>query len=149
MYDNLARVGPLTHGQEGTRAVVDAAPAELNALPLLGDVGDHAAAPNPGIVEQQVDSVGIVAIRHLVTEALDLHCVGHVGHMRRDPQALRQSRGLTEPVRLHHPRLRNVAYRDVTSFRNQLAHEFPSHSRAAAGNDSSPAREIFDGRNLS
>jgi hypothetical protein len=112
-------------------------------------VGDHTAtAPDAGVIEQQMDHVGIVAIRHLFSELLYLRCVGDVGHMPCEAQAMRQPSRFTERVRLRHPRRREVAHRDVAPFRNQLAHKFPPHSRAAAGNDSSPAREIFHGRNL-
>ena len=118
--DNVARIGPLKHGQEGTRAVVDAAPADIERpLPLLAGVGDHtAAAPDAGVVEQQMDPVGIVAIRHLISELLHLRCVGHVGYMRGEAQALRQSRHLTEPVRLCYPGRRDVAHRDIAPFRD-------------------------------
>ena len=118
--DDVARIGPLKHRQEGTRAVVDAAPADVERpLPLLAGVGDHAAAaPDAGVVEQQMHPVGVVAIRHLISEPLHLRCVGHVGYMRGEAQALRQSRRFTEPVRLRHPRRRDVAHRDVAPFRD-------------------------------
>ena len=82
-------------------------------------MGDHAAtAPDAGVVEQQMDPVGIVAIRHFISEPLHLRRVGHVGCMRGEAQALRQSRHLTEPVRLCYPGRRDVAHRNIVPFRD-------------------------------
>jgi hypothetical protein len=72
-----------------------------------------------------------------------LHRVGHVGDLPGDAQALRQSRGLAKTPRFRHRRRRDVAHRDIAGLRDQLADEFPSHSRAAAGDDRDPAREIL------
>jgi hypothetical protein len=67
------------------------------------------------IVEQQMDLVAVVAIRHLISEPLHPHSVGH---MRVEAQALWQSRRFTEPVRLRHTRRRDVAHRDIAPFRD-------------------------------
>jgi hypothetical protein len=46
-------------------------------------MGDYAAAAtDAGVVEQQMHPVGIVAIRHLITEPLHLRRVEQVGYMR-------------------------------------------------------------------
>jgi hypothetical protein len=51
--DDMAFLGLLQHRQKRTRAVVDAAPADVKgALPFLAAVRKHAAAAaDPGIVE--------------------------------------------------------------------------------------------------
>ncbi len=69
------------HRQEGASAVVDAEPADVEgALPFRALVRDHAAAAaDAGVVEQQVDLVGVVVARHLGGEALDVVLVGDVG----------------------------------------------------------------------
>jgi len=51
------------------------------------------------VVEQQVDLVGLVAVGNLVAKTLDLRPVGDIGDVRRDPQPLRQSRRLAQPLR--------------------------------------------------
>jgi hypothetical protein len=61
-----------------------------------------------------MDLVAVVAIRHLISEPLHPHSVGH---MRVEAQALWQSRRFTEPVRLRHTRRRDVAHRDIAPFR--------------------------------
>src|SRR5690606_9880685 len=60
--------------EEGAGAVVDAAPAHVEgALPLVGRVGDEAAAAGDArVVEQQVDVGGLVPGEGLVAEARHL-----------------------------------------------------------------------------
>ena len=143
--DDVVRVGLLHYRQEGAGAVVDAAPAHVERpLPLLAAVGDHAAAAaNSGVVEQQVDLVGVVAVCDLIAKSLYLRRVGHVGDMVGDAQALRQSRRFAETLRFRHRRRRDVAHRDVAGLRDQLADEFPPHPRAAAGDDRGPPSEFL------
>jgi hypothetical protein len=111
----VALVGPLQHRQEGARAVVDAAPADVEGpFPFFAAVRDHAAAAaDPGVVEEQMDLVGAVALCDFVPKPLHLRRVGHVGYMRGDAQSLRQSRRLAQPLRFGHSRRRDVAHRDV------------------------------------
>jgi hypothetical protein len=107
-------------------------------------VRDHAAAAaDPGIVEQQMDLVGVVAVGELIAKPLHLRLVGDIGDMRRDTQPLRQPRRLAEPPRFCHSRRRDIAHRDIASLGDELADELPPHARAAAGHHRDPAREIL------
>ena len=47
---------------------------------------------------QQVGLVGLVTVGNLVAKALDLRPVGDLDDVRRDAQALRQSRRLAQPA---------------------------------------------------
>jgi hypothetical protein len=101
----MALVGLLQHRQEGAGAGVDAAPAYVEGpLPFVAAVGDHAAAAaDTGVVEQQMDLVGVVAVCDLIAKSLYLRRVGHVGDVCGDAQVLRQSGGFAETLRLRHP----------------------------------------------
>ena len=70
-------------------AEVHATPADVERrLPLGAVVGDEAATTaDAGVVEQQVDVVGVVLGDHGVAERVQLCLVGDVGHERRDPGA--------------------------------------------------------------
>ena len=106
-------------------------------------IGDHAAAAaDAGVVEQQMDLVGVVAVGDLVAKPLDLRLVRHVGDVRRDAQPLRQSRRLAQPLRFRHARRRNVAHCDVAGLRHQLANQLAPHARAAAGDYGDPPSKI-------
>ena len=49
--------------------------------------------PMPGLLEQEMDLFGAVAVRDLIAEWLELRRVGHLGDMAGDAQALQQARG--------------------------------------------------------
>src|SRR5258708_1632198 len=127
------------------RGEVDAAPAYVEgALPLVPAVRDHAAtAADPGIVEQQMDTVGRVLVCGFVAKAHHVSFAGHVGEMRGDAQALRKPRSLALSSRLRHAVLRDIAHGDVTALGHQQAYQLAPHSRAATGDDSNPAGEFF------
>src|SRR4029077_1892127 len=76
--DDVALLGVLQHRQKRAGAVIDAAPADVErALPFVAAVGNHAAAAaDTGVVEQQVDLVGLVTVGNLVAKPLDLRPVG-------------------------------------------------------------------------
>src|SRR5271163_3635388 len=82
--DDVALLRLQHHRQEGAGAVVDAAPAHVEgSFPLLAAMGEHAAAAaDTGIIEEEMDLVGAVALGGLVAKSLDLRRVGHVGEMR-------------------------------------------------------------------
>ena len=143
--DDVALLRLQQHRQEGAGAVVDPAPAHVERpFPLLAAMGEHAAAAaDTGIVEEEMDLVGAVTLGDLVAKSLDLRLVGHIGEMRRDAQALRQPRRLAQPPRFRHPLFGDIAHRDIAGLRGQLADELAPHSRAAAGDDRDPAREIL------
>ena len=73
----------------------------------------------------QGDLVGLVTVGNLVAKPLDLRPVGDIGDVRRDAQPLRQSRRLAEPLRFHQSGRRDVAHRDIASFR----HSWRTNSR--------------------
>jgi hypothetical protein len=79
----------------------------------------------------------------LVAEMQHLIFIGHIGDMRRDPQALRQGFGLAQPPRLGHVGCRNVAHRDIAAFGDKLPRQFAAHAGAAAGDDRDSASKIF------
>jgi hypothetical protein len=107
-------------------------------------VGDHAAAAaDPGIVEQQMDLVSVVALGDVGAKPLDLRRVGDIGKVRRDAQALGQPRRRTEPLGFRHPLRRDIAHRYIAGLGDQLADELPPHPRTAAGHHRDPAREFF------
>ena len=145
--DDVTFLRLLQHRQEGAGAVVDPAPAHIERLfPLLTAMGEHAAAPtDTGIVEEEMELVGAVTIGDIVAKSLDLRRLGHIGEMRGDPQALRQPRRLAQPPGFRHPFFRDVAHRNIASVGGQLTDELSPHSRAAAGDDRDPAREILHG----
>src|SRR6516225_8236897 len=68
--DDVALLGLLQHRQKHAGAVIDAAPADVErALPFVAAVGNHAAAAaDTGVVEQQVDLVGLVPVGNLVAK---------------------------------------------------------------------------------
>src|SRR5438105_7015215 len=81
--DDVALLGLLQHRQKRAGAVVDAAPADVEgALPFLAAVRKHAAAAaDPGIVEQEMDLVGVVMPRDVVAEPRDLRLVRYIRDM--------------------------------------------------------------------
>jgi len=85
--DDVALLGVLQHRQKRAGAVIDAAPADVErALPFVAAIGNHAAAAaDTGVVEQQVDLVGLVTVGNPVAKPLDLRPVGDIGDVRRDP----------------------------------------------------------------
>ena len=133
--DDVRLVGLLQHRQEGARAQIDAAPADVEGpLPRFAAVGEHAAAAtDAGVVEQQMDPIGRLLLGHLVAKPLHLAFVRHVGDVDGDAQALRQSCGLAKPFGLGHRLREEIAHGDVTAFRGQLSHQLPAHAGAAAG----------------
>src|SRR6516225_9803583 len=142
--DDVALLGVLQHRQQRAGAVIDATPADVErALPFVAAVGNHAAAAaDTGVVEQQVDLVGLVTVGNLVAKALDLRPVGDIDDVRRDPQPLRQSRRLAQSLRFRQAGRRDVAHRDIAGFRHQLADQLAAHSAAAAGDYCGPPREF-------
>ena len=97
-------VGLLQHRQKGAGVVVDAAPADVEGpFPFLAAVGDHAAAAaDAGVVEQQMDLVGVLLVGDLVAKPLHLGLVGDIGDVRGDAQALRQPRCFAQPFGFRH-----------------------------------------------
>src|SRR6202043_3988947 len=122
----------------------DAAPADVeHALPFVAAVGNHAAAAaDTGVVEQQMDLVGLVTVGNLVAKPLDLRPVGDIDDVCRDAQSLRQSRRLTQPLRFRQAARRDVAHRDIAGFRGQLADELAAHAAATAGDYGGPPGEF-------
>ena len=68
--DDVALLGDLQHWQKRAGAVIDTAPANVErALPFVAAIGNHAAAAaDTGVVEEQVDFVGLVAVGTLVAK---------------------------------------------------------------------------------
>src|SRR5262249_57837827 len=96
--DNVAFLGVLQHRQKRAGAVIDAAPAGVErALPCGAAIGNHAAAAaDTGVVEQQVDLVGLSAVSNLVAKPLDLRPVGAIADVRPDPPPFLQSSRLAQ-----------------------------------------------------
>src|SRR6516165_7794001 len=142
--DDVALLGVLQHRQKRAGAVIDAAPADVErALPFVAAVGHHAAAAaDTGVVEQQVDLVGLVTVGNLVAKPLDLCPVGDIDDVRRDAQPLRQSRRLAKPLRFRQAGRRNVAHRDIAGFRDQLADQLAAHAATPAGDYRRPPSEF-------
>ncbi len=90
-----------------------------------------------------MDLVGLVLLRGLVAEALDLRVVGDIGDMRRDPQSLRQAFLPAQPLGFGQSRGRDIAGGDAEAFGHELAHQLASHARTAAGDDGDPACEVL------
>jgi hypothetical protein len=142
--DDVALLSVLQHRQKRAGAVIDAAPANVErALPFVAAIGNHAAAAaDTGVIEQQVDLVGLVVVGNLVAKPLDLRPVGDIGDVRRDPQPLRQSRRLAQSLRFCQAGRRDVAHCDIAGFRHQLADQLAAHSAATAGDYRGPPCEF-------
>ena len=125
--------------------MVVATPADVEGpLPLVLLVDDQAAAAaDAGVVEQEVDAVGILVPGDGIAEATNLDGIGDVGDVRGDALALAKPIGHTEPLCLLHRRGRDVAERDVAALRDQQPRQLATHSRAAAGDDRDPACKIL------
>src|SRR5690349_13863027 len=134
----------LQHRQKRAGGIIDAAPADVErALPFVAAIGNHAAAAaDTRVVEQQVDLLGLVTVGNLVAKPLDLRPVGDISDVRRDPQPLRQSRRLAQPLRFGQAGRRDVAHCDIAGFRHQLADQLAAHAAAAAGDYRGPPREF-------
>ena len=143
--DDMAAIGLEHHRQEGPCAVVDTEPADVEGpLPFAALVQEHAAAAaDAGIVEQQVDLVGVLVARDLGRKALDVVLVGDIAEMGGDAEALRQGIDLAQALGFCHRRGRDVADRDVAAFGHQLAGELAAHARAAARDHGNPAGQIL------
>ena len=116
-------VGGQQHRQEGARGVVDPAPADVEGLlPLAPVAGDEtAAAADAGVVEQQVDPVGVHVPGDLALEAVHLDLVGDVGDVGGDARPLGAPSASAQAHRLDHVLLRHVAHGHVAAFGDQLA----------------------------
>ncbi len=75
--DDVTLVRLLEHGQEGAGVEINPSPADIeDAFPFIAGVGDDtAAAADSGIVEQQVDLVGLLLRHDRVPETQDLRLV--------------------------------------------------------------------------
>jgi hypothetical protein len=102
--DDMARVSLQQHRHEDARSEIDPAPADSKSpLPLLAGAGEQAAAAaDAGVVEQQMDLVGLVLLGDLVAEAQELRFVRDVGEVRGDPQSLRHPLDLAKPLGFRH-----------------------------------------------
>src|SRR5262249_12582683 len=110
----------------------------------LAGIGEKAAAaPNPCIVEQQMDLVGLLLLDQLITKTLELILDRNVGDVSGDTQALRKLFDFTEPLGFGHRLRRDVAHRDITAFGDKLARQFAAHTRAASGDDGNLSCEVF------
>ena len=141
--DDVARVRVHQHRQEGPRAEIDAAPADVEgSFPLGPAVGEQAAAAgDAGVIEEQVHPVGGVLACHLVAEAQDLRFIGDIGDVGGNACALPLLS--TEPLRLGHGLRGDIAHGDIAALGNQLARQFAAHAGAATGNDRKPAGKIL------
>ena len=141
----MAGIGAQQHRHEGSRAKIDATPADVErALPFVARIDEEAAtATDAGIVEQEMDAIGLVLLGELVTEAHHLGFVGHIGDMRGDALALIEPGCLAEPLGLGHRATRHVTQRDAAALGRELPRQLATHARAAAGDDGNPARKIL------
>ena len=140
----MALVGGDQQRHEGAHAVVHAAPADVErALPHGAVVGDDgAAAADAGVVEQQVDVIGLVLGDDGIAEGEHRRLVGHVAHVRRDDGAGRGDLE-REALRLVHLLDRHVAHRDVAALRGELENELAAHPTRTAGDDRDLALEAL------
>ena len=141
--DDVALVGGDEQREEGAGAVVHAAPAHGEApVPRLAAVGEQAAAAaQAGVVEQQVDVVGLVLLDHLVAEREDRLLRRDVAQVRGDADVRRRFLG-------HRPGLvelvgRQVARGDVASGLDQLQHQLAPHPARAARDDRNFSLEVL------
>src|SRR3954447_8257556 len=90
--DDVTVIGLEQQRQESANAEINPAPADIEStFPLLARVG-HDAAPtaDAGIVEKQVDLVGLLLLDQLVAETLVMILDRDVGDVGSDAKALRQ-----------------------------------------------------------
>ena len=144
--DDVRRVRGDEHWQERAAPEVHAVPAHRERrVPLRAIFGDEAAATaDASIVEQQVDVVGVMLVRHVVAEAQPLRLVRHVGDERRHERAGRCTLD-RDGLRLFERVFRHVTRGDVATLCRELAHQLPPHPRAAARHDGAPAHEVAHG----
>ena len=141
----MALVGGDEQRQEGSGAVVDAAPTHGEApVPRFTGVGEEAAAAaQAGVVEQEVDVVGLVLLDDLVAEREDRLLRRDVAEVGGDPRVRRRFLG-------HRPGLvelvgREVARGDVASGRDQLQHQLAPHAARATRDDRQFSVEVLHG----
>src|SRR5581483_5656315 len=97
--DDVSLVGLEQQRHESAHAEIDAAPADNEgALPTLAAAGNDAAATaDAGIVEQEMDLVGLLLVDQLVAEADVMRFDRDIGDMGGDAQALRQLLSFAQP----------------------------------------------------
>ena len=121
--------------QEDAAAEVDAAPDDIEGPFPRRPLGlEHGATTgDAGVVEQQMDVVGVEAVDDGVTERLEICFLRHVGHVGEYPHVGcllgDHRRGLGHRVG------GEVAEGDVAAAGRKLSHELAAHAGAAAGDD--------------
>ncbi len=145
--DDVALVRLQHHRQKGAAPQIDPAPADVEGpLPLFARIIDETAAPgDAGVVEQQVDLVGVQLLGDLALKPLHLGLVRHVGDVRGDARALGLAVGLAQPRGFRHGGCGHIAHGHVTALGYQLASQFAAHARAAAGDDRDLAGKVLHG----
>ena len=143
--DDVCLIRGAQHRQEGPRVQIDATPTDVEgAFPFRALADDHTpAATDTSVVEQQVNAIGSVLGRNLVTETKHVGFIGDVGDVRRDAQTLWQAGRLAQTLGFRHAAGGHIAHRDGAALGHQLTHEFAAHPRAAAGHHGDPAGEVF------
>ena len=142
--DDVRLVGAAQHRQERAAAVVDPAPADVEGLfPLgAGRIDEAAAAADAGVVEQQVDLVGLLVGGDLTLEAVDVLFDRDVGEVGGDLGALGRLLA-AEPGGLGHVGLGEVAHGDAAALGHQLPGELAPHAGPTARDDRDLAGEVL------
>ena len=83
-----------------------------------------------------MDLVGCLLLDEFVAKPLEVIFDGDIGDMGGDAQPLRQLFDLAEPFGFRQGGGRNVAHRDIAAFCDKLTGQLPTHTRAAASDDS-------------
>ena len=134
--------------EEDPRAVVDPSPADGEAaVPRLPRVGEQAASTaQTGVVEQQVDMVGVVRREHLVAKDHDRRLVADVADVARYADVRCRCGRARQRDGLGHVVDREITDRDVTALGGELHGEFATHPVAAPGDHGDLSSEVFHGR---
>ena len=139
----MALVGERRAAAGRLGSVVDAAPTHGEApVPRFTGVGEQAAAAaQAGVVEQEMDVVGLVLLDDLVAEREDRLLRRDVAEVGGDPRVRRRFLG-------HRPGLvelvgGEVACGDVASGRDQLQHQLAPHAARATRDDRQFSVEVL------
>jgi hypothetical protein len=110
-------------------------------VPLVPAASHEApAARDPGVVEQQVDVIGLVCLGHGIAERQHLGLLGDIGHEGAHARAVGRILEAERPGLLH-VLLGDIADRHVAAQARQLTRQLAPHACPAARDHGQPSIE--------
>jgi hypothetical protein len=144
--DDVASLSGEEHGHEAANAMEDAVPTHGKGLIPGGSAGrvrDGAAAPDPCIVEKQVDRLGAVGVGDVALERLHLPFVGDIAQEGANGKSGAQGPGCVG--RFLKGVTGQVAKGQVGAFLRESQGEFSAHAGAGAGDHRQAVRKVLHG----